>query len=591
MITSKRLIKNSQEFSSEIAFSIKDKNGEWQNNTWSEFCEYAFSIGKSLIKLGIDFNDKISIYSYNRKEWTGIYAATQMIRGVAVGVYHTCSSDEVEWIVGNSDSKIVFVGHNPNDNDDPQKMPINRLHEILDKLEHVEKVVVFDGIDMINHEKIISWDEFIKYGDEVDDSDIHSRIDQIKENDVSSLIYTSGTTGNPKGVELTHGNWEFSVDSLGNILRFTQGDKYVSWLPLAHVFGQLVDNHTWIKDALHLHVVDSPLSIVDYAKEVNPHLFIGVPRIYEKMYSNLKSAIDNKAILKIGLKIPLLSSIFKKKLKEAVGFTNLTYAGTGAAPINPEILTFFKSLDINVFEGYGMTENTAVATTNFDDNNKIGTVGMTIPDTEAKIAENGEILLKGKHVMKGYYKNPDATNQTLMNGWLHTGDKGKLDSDGFLSITGRLKEIYVSSGGKNIAPLVIEETMKSIPIVSQCFLVGDGRKYCSALFTLDMGVISHDKNGIDSQLIPKDPIVQLSLLNEKGHELSDFTDSKEIFSEIEHQVDELNARFSNPEQLKKFSILPRDFTIDDGELTPTLKIRRKQISQNWSSVIESMYSD
>ena len=156
MITSKRLIKNSQEFSSEIAFSIKDNDGEWENNTWSEFCEYAFSIGKSLIKLGIDFNDKISIYSYNRKEWTGIYAATQMIRGVAVGVYHTCSSDEVEWIVGNSDSKIVFVGHNPNDNDDPQKMPINRLHEILDKLEHVEKVVVFDGIDMINHEKIIS---------------------------------------------------------------------------------------------------------------------------------------------------------------------------------------------------------------------------------------------------------------------------------------------------------------------------------------------------------------------------------------------------------------------------------------------------
>ena len=416
-------------------------------------------------------------------------------------------------------------------------------------------------------------------------------IENTSQYDYSIMHYTSGTTGNPKGVELTHGNWEFSVDSLGNILRFTQGDKYVSWLPLAHVFGQLVDNHTWIKDALHLHVVDSPLSIVDYAKEVNPHLFIGVPRIYEKMYSNLKSAIDNKAILKIGLKIPLLSSIFKKKLKEAVGFTNLTYAGTGAAPINPEILTFFKSLDINVFEGYGMTENTAVATTNFDDNNKIGTVGMTIPDTEAKIAENGEILLKGKHVMKGYYKNPDATNQTLMNGWLHTGDKGKLDSDGFLSITGRLKEIYVSSGGKNIAPLVIEETMKSIPIVSQCFLVGDGRKYCSALFTLDVGVILRDKIGMDSQLIPKDPIIQLSLLNEKGHKLSDFTDSKEIFSEIEYQVDELNARFSNQEQLKKFSILPRDFTIDDGELTPTMKMKRSVIHDHYAQEISDLYNE
>ena len=168
-------------------------------------------------------------------------------------------------------------------------------------------------------------------------------------------------------------------------------------------------------------------------------------------------------------------------------------------------------------------------------------------------------------------------------------DGATVDSDGFLSITGRLKEIYVSSGGKNIAPLVIEETMKSIPIVSQCFLVGDGRKYCSALFTLDVGLILRDKIGMDSQLIPKDPVSQLSLLDEKGHNLSDFTDSKEIFSEIETQVDELNTRFSNPEQLKKFAILPRDFTIDDGELTPTLKIRRKQISQNWSSIIELMY--
>ena len=193
--------------------------------------------------------------------------------------------------------------------------------------------------------------------------------------------------------------------------------------------------------------------------------------------------------------------------------------------------------------------------------------------------------------MKGYYKNHDATNQSLKNGWLHTGDKGEIDSDGFLSITGRLKEIYVSSGGKNIAPLVIEETMKSIPIVSQCFLVGDGRKYCSSLFTLDVGVILRDKIGMDSQLIPKDPIVQLTLLSEKGHSLSDFTDNKEIYSEIEDQVNDLNTRFSDPEQLKKFSILPRDFTIDDGELTPTLKIRRKQISQNWSSNIESMYID
>ena len=238
-----------------------------------------------------------------------------------------------------------------------------------------------------------------------------------------------------------------------------------------------------------------------------------------------------------------------------------------------------------------MTENTAGATLNYVGNNKIGSVGKALPNSEVKIKNDGEILLRGDHVMKGYYNNEQATAETIIDGWLHTGDVGEFDSDGYLSITGRKKEIYVSSAGKNIAPLVIEETMKSIPVVSQCFLVGDARKYCSALFTLDVGAILRDKLGLESNVIPKDPGEQLATLKEKGHDLSDFTESDELKSEIQSHVDDLNGQFSNPEQLKKFSILPRDFTIDDGELTPTLKIRRKQISENWSEVIESMYSD
>ena len=591
MFTPKIIIKNAEDFPNEPALSIKDSSNNWQTDSWADLKDHAFKISKSLIKLEINPNDKISIYSYNRKEWSYIYAATQMIRSVSVGVYHTCSAEEVDWIVGNSCSKIVFVGHNPSDNDEKGKMPINRLIPVLDKLEAVEKVVLMEGVKSEIHEKIISWDEFIKYGESVDESEVQTRLENLKSDDTSALIYTSGTTGNPKGVELTHGNWEFQVDALKDILRFDQGEKYVSWLPLAHVFGQLVDNHTWVKNALHLHIVDNPINIVDYAKEVKPHLFIGVPRIYEKIYSNLKAAIDSKAILKIGLKLPFLSNIFKQKLKEAVGLENVRYAATGAAPINPNILRLFHSLGIPLYEGYGMTENTAVATSNHDGHNKIGTVGIPVDGTEVKISDDGEILLKGKHVMKGYFNNIEATNKDLIEGWLHTGDIGKIDSDGFLSITGRKKEIYVSSGGKNIAPLVIEETMKSISIVSQCFLVGDGRKYCSALLTLDIGVILRDKVGIETHLIPKDPGAQISLLQEKGERLEDYTENKDIFKDIEKSVIKLNAQFSNPEQIKKISILPRDFTIDDGELTPTLKIRRKQITDNWLSVIESMYTD
>ena len=591
MNTPKYLIQNVEKYPNEPALSTKDSSGNWKTDTWSEVYSSVISVSKSLLACGIKKHDKVSIYSYNRPEWNISYLATQLINGVAVGVYHTSSSNEVEWVVGNSESKIIFLGNNPNDNGEQEKMPNHRLIEVLDKLDKVELVIVMNGVELLEHPKIISWNEFIEKGTSINDEMVLELYEQIQGKDTSSLIYTSGTTGNPKGVELSHGNWTFELDTVEPILKFDQGEKYVSWLPGAHVFGQLLDNHYWIRRAMHMYIVDSPLNTVDYAKEVQPHLFISVPRIYEKIYSNLVAAIESKAILKYGLMIPGLSKIFKGKLKEAAGFSNSRFAISGAAPINPDILALFQKLDIPLFEGYGMTENTAGATLNFIGHNKIGSVGKALPDTEIKIADDGEILIKGKNVMKGYYNNPEATAETLVDGWLYTGDVGRLDTDGYLYITGRKKEIYVSSAGKNIAPLVIEETMKSIPIISQCFLVGDGRKYCSALFTLDVGAILRDKLYMNSNQIPKDPLLQIKMLNENGHELSDFTDSEAIRSELQSEVDRLNEQFSNPEQLKKFVVLPRDLTIDNGELTPTLKIRRKQINENWSEIIESMYDD
>ena len=591
MNTPKYLIQNVEKYPNEPALSTKDSSGNWKTDTWSEVYSSVISVSKSLLACGIKKHDKVSIYSYNRPEWNISYLATQLINGVAVGVYHTSSSNEVEWVVGNSESKIIFLGNNPNDNGEQEKMPNHRLIEVLDKLDKVELVIVMNGVELLEHPKILSWNEFIEKGTSINDEMVLELYEQIQGKDTSSLIYTSGTTGNPKGVELSHGNWTFELDTVEPILKFDQGEKYVSWLPGAHVFGQLLDNHYWIRRAMHMYIVDSPLNTVDYAKEVQPHLFISVPRIYEKIYSNLVAAIESKAILKYGLMIPGLSKIFKGKLKEAAGFSNSRFAISGAAPINPDILALFQKLDIPLFEGYGMTENTAGATLNFIGHNKIGSVGKALPDTEIKIADDGEILIKGKNVMKGYYNNPEATAETLVDGWLYTGDVGRLDTDGYLYITGRKKEIYVSSAGKNIAPLVIEETMKSIPIISQCFLVGDGRKYCSALFTLDVGAILRDKLYMNSNQIPKDPLLQIKMLNENGHELSDFTDSETIRSELQSEVDRLNEQFSNPEQLKKFVVLPRDLTIDNGELTPTLKIRRKQINENWSEIIESMYDD
>ena len=591
MITPKHLIENAKKYSNKPALSFKNTSGDWVSHSWSDFYKSSQSISKSLIACGINKNDKVSIYGYNSKEWVECYAATQFINAAAVGVYHTCSSSEVEWIVSNSESKIIFIGNNPGDNGEKEKMPVHRFNSIIDNLTNVELVVLMPGADIIKNDKVISWDEFISQGKDVNNDKVLKRLNGIDENDTASLIYTSGTTGNPKGVELSYKNFNFELDCLLSFLTYDQGEKFISWLPGAHVFGQALDNHYWIRTAMHMYIADNALNTIDIAKEVQPSLFISVPRVYEKVYSNLKSAVESKAILKYGLKIPVLKNALKNKLRTAAGFGNLKFAISGAAPINPDILTFFQSIDIPVYEGWGLTETTAGATLNYwNENNRIGSVGKIFPNTDIKVAADGELLLKGDNIMKGYYNNPEATNKDIVNGWFHTGDVGRVDEDGFVYITGRKKEIYVSSAGKNIAPLVIEETMKSISLVSQCFLVGDRRKFCSALFTLDVGVILRDKVKVELDKIPKDPLQQIKMLEQNSFNLSDFTDNEEIYNEIENSVQKLNQEFSNPEQIKKFKILSRDFTIDDGELTPTLKIRRKQINENWSTIIEAMYT-
>ena len=592
--TPEYLISNANDMPNEPALSWKDDAGNWVTLTWSDFHDSANRVARSLISMGFEPGDKLSIYSYNRFEWYVAYVAANMCNGVAVGVYHTCSPDEVEWVVGNSDSKVVFVGTNPMDGGDTSKMCSHRLQAAMGNLGKVEAVISMQGMDAIDHDTAMTWEEFIVKGDSTPEAAVMDRISSIKPSDPATLIYTSGTTGNPKGVVLTHENMYFEIGQVHKLMSFDQGDGYVSWLPCAHVFGQLADNHLWIRDGIHMRVVDNPLHAIDYCKEVQPHLFIGVPRIYEKVYSNLVAGLPPTWLLSL----PVLGNIIKKKAKGKIGFSNVKFSITGAAPINPDILTLFHKLGVPLFEGYGMTETSAGATLGAPGNNRIGSVGRPFPDTELRIADpdesgNGEIQFKGKHVMAGYYKNPEATADTMTeDGWLKSGDLGKIDMDGFVYVTGRLKEIYVSSAGKNIAPLVIEETMKSIPVVSQCMLIGDNRKYCSALFTLDVGAILRDVHGLDGATeVPKDPAKQLAKLAELGHDLSEYTAvGSETYKQLETAVNELNGKFSNPEQVKKFTVLPRDLSVDDGELTPTLKIRRKQIRENWSSEIESMYS-
>ncbi len=588
MRTCQYLISNAEKYPNEPAVSWKE-NGQWVTLSWSEYCAKTIGVARSLIAMGFEAGDKLSIHSYNRWEFNSAFAAANMCGGVNVGVYQTCSPEEIEWVVGNSDSKIVVVGNNPMDGGDPEKMCSHRLHSVLDNLPKVEAVVVMDGVDMPYHPKAMSWSEFISRGAGVGDDEVHARIAAIDPHDVASLCYTSGTTGKPKGVMITHDNFEFEIGSIHEIEDYDQGDCYVSWLPGSHIFSMVACQHLTAIDAIHMHIVDNPLNAIDYCKEVRPHIFIAVPRIYEKVHSNLVAGLGGKAKL---LGVPVLGGIIKKKAQAAVGWDRCKYMVTGAAPINPDILHFFHKLGIPLFEGWGLSESTAGSSICYKGNNKIGSVGKPMVGTEAKIADDGEILIRGRHIMKGYYNNPEATAEVMDGDWFKTGDVGKIDKDGYLYITGRKKELYISSGGKNIAPLVIEETMKGIPILSQVMLIGDGRKYCSALVTLDVGAILRDKLGLDGATeVPKDPGEQIAKLSEMGHDLSEYTDSAEIHAEVEAQVQRLNQKFAPPEQIKKFKILPRDLNIDEGELTPTLKIRRIQIRENWAAEIEAMYTD
>ena len=588
LTTPQKLFKNKENFPNAIAISYLS-HGIWKSMTWSAMFDYTMKIAKALNSLGFKRNDKISIYSYNRLEWYACYLAAQMNRGVAVGVYHTSSPDEVDWIINNSDSKFVFVGHNPLDDNDIEKMPYYRFAEVIDKVNKVEKIIMMTNVPSLANSKILTWEGFLDLGKNIADNIIEDEFNSSNFDDTSSIIYTSGTTGSPKGVELTHGNWSFEVQSPDKAFLFHQGEKYISWLPLAHSLGQFVDIHYWIDKGMHLYISESPLTLIDTAKEIQPHLFTSVPRLYEKIYSNISSQLNNKPILKILLKLPFISKIIEKKIKTAIGMSRCRYALTGAAPINKDILILFQSLNIPLFEGYGMTEDSAGASINYFKKNKIGTVGPPLPGTEIKILSDGEIVIKGPHVMKGYYNNLEATKEVLKDGWLYTGDLGKIDNEGFLSIIGRKKEIYVTSGGKNIAPLNIEESMKSISLVSQCFLVGDGRNFCSALFTLDPSVILRDKLNIPIDEIPKNPSQQIQKIEELGELLKNYTESEEIRIEIQEQVELINQMFSSPEQVKKFEILPRDFSVDDNELTPTLKLKRKQIIKNWELVINKIY--
>ena len=574
----------------------KKEYGLWHDISWNEYFRLVTYVGSALISLGLEKGDCASIIGDNCPEWVIIDMAIQCAGGVAVGVYATNAWEQVEYVIENSESKFFFVEN---------EEQLDKWLHFRDRVPHLKKVIVWDleGLRHFEDPMVMTYDELLEMGREAAERDpglFEKRMDGVEPNDVSTLIYTSGTTGPPKGAMLTNRNLIWMGRAITSDNPMDKSDEVLSFLPLCHIFEQLFSVLGHITHGFVVNFIESPDTVADNMIEISPTVGYAVPRIWEKyssaIYIRMSDATWFKKIvfhvaMKIGQqratlminfkKVPLhLEALYRlahfavfRKLKERLGFDRMRIAYSGAAPISPEVLHFFQSLGVNLVEGYGQTEGTGVTCVSRVGHVKFGTVGPPLTGTEVRIAEDGEILVRSPSVFKGYFKNPEATAETLKDGWLHSGDVGEIDEDGYLKITDRKKDIIVTAGGKNITPQYIENKLKFSPYINDAVVIGDRRKFLSCLIMIDEdNVVKY----------AQDNKVQFSTYK-------DLTRNPEILKLIQGELDKVNETLSRVEQVKKFTILPKKLYEEDGEVTPTMKVKRKYVNEAFADLIEGMY--
>ena len=597
-LTPSRKVKEiAERFPEKIAFRNKEF-GIWHQISYEEFWNQAQYVGNALKFYGVGPKDKVAVHSENRPEWIITDIGIQAIQSITVGLYPTNPSPEVKYLLGHSESKVLFA-------EDQEQ--VDKVLEVIEHLPSLSKIVYFEsrGITRYDNEKLISWDEFIEIGKEEykKDKDFVIKMqDEIKSEDTAIMIYTSGTTGPPKGSMLTHGNLEWVATQIPE-LSFTTGvdnPQYLSYLPLCHVFGRLVDLIIGIHTMGTINFAESIDTVQTDLAEVQPSVFPAVPRILERMHAGalvrMKDASKLKQLLfslasKLGditakrrLEMGERDFIARvtnfiaqllgfRALRKKLGLLNVDNALSGAAPISPEILRFFMSLGVPIYEGYGMTENTAVATIVPADELYLGSVGKALPLSEVRIAEDGEILTRSDGTFKGYFKNLEATKETIIDGWLHTGDVGRIDEFGHLWITDRKKDIIITAGGKNLSPSEIENRIKISPYVREAMVIGDKRKYLTALI------------GIESDTVG-DWATRKGIPYTTYEDLSSKDEVNELVSMI---INDANKDFAQVETVKYFKLIPLELDHEDGQLTATQKVKRAAITEQFAELIESMY--
>jgi long-chain acyl-CoA synthetase len=567
--------------------AVRYKDGDaWVDRSFDQVLEIATKLAKGLIALGIEKGDRVSILGNTRPEWTYFDYAALMTGATVVPIYQTNSPEECAYVLENSDAKVVVVEN---------EEQLEKVRKVRSELPQLEQVVMMIG----DADDVLSMDALGEKGAGVDDATLQGRVDAVTPADICTFIYTSGTTGPPKGCIISHGNYRSMLDMVNETSVIEGEDVSYLYLPLAHSFALLIQLGSFDLGATLAYWEGDPNKIVPNLAELKPTYFPSVPRIFEKIYTAANSGMEKEGGLKktifdwsikTGEKVRATERAGKKpgwllqrqykfadekvlsKIRGLFG-GNLRLAISGAAPINPDILRFFDAAGVLVVEGWGMTETSTGATVASEDSFKFGTIGKPFPGCEVRIADDGEILVKGPNVFQGYHKNPEATAETIVDGWLHTGDIGEIDSEGFIKITGRKKDIIITAGGKNITPANLEAEIRQHQLVSQCVVVGDRRPYLVALVTLDPeeAVAYAKEHGL-----PEDP-AQLA------------TDA-EIHKVVEDHVAEINKKFAPVEQIKRVAILPRDLTQEDGELTPTLKVKRAVVTAKHEGEIEQLYT-
>ncbi|MGH7332360.1 MAG: AMP-dependent synthetase/ligase [Candidatus Rokuibacteriota bacterium] len=579
--------------------ALREKHlGIWRSLSWREYGEKAKQVGLGLVALGVRPQDVVSVIADNCPQWLYVDLGTMSVGGVTNGIYTTDSAAQVEYIVNDSGTRFFFA-----DNEEQ----LDKILTVRRRCPQLAKIVVFDmeGLHGFRDEQVLAFEALLELGARYDRDHpdaFDTMVEIAQPNDLAILVYTSGTTGPPKGAMLSHRNIMFQLGYSDFLALPREGDQQLSFLPLSHVAERTFTVFYPLSSGATVNFAESLDTVPDNLREVAPAVFFAVPRIWEKFYSavalrmreaTLPGALAYGWAIRVGMRMaerriegrwPSLALrllhrvadfLVLDNVRRSMGLHRTRGAATGAAPIAPELIKWFRAVGVDMREVYGQTENAGLATAMPTQRIKLGTVGVARPDTEVRISPEGEILLRGPHVFLGYYRNPQKTAETVVDGWLHTGDVGVLDEDGFLTITDRMKDIIITAGGKNITPSAIENQLKFSPFISDAVVIGDRRRYLSCLVMIDHETVAQ-------------------FAQERNVPFTNFASlcrTKEVQDLIWTEIEQVNRQLARVETIKRFCLIEQILTPEDEELTPTMKLKRAFVNRKYKDVIESMYRE